>query len=114
MTDDNRGISQEQMDELLNDMPNLLHSYFQEHLTDEIKVAFVTKVLSRKEALRVDLHLAQCNQCAQDIEHLSDVSSAWQGEAGSERFRNLSQRILGNLDEIVVPSNETKLSTASH
>jgi hypothetical protein len=95
MTENNkRDVSQEQWQRLLNDLPNLSQQPIGEHLDDELMIGYVTETLTVAETERVDAHLSSCLECTTAIEHLFELSSAWQGDAGAWRLEDLSQRIL--------------------
>jgi hypothetical protein len=67
-----------------------------QHLPEEHMVAYSIDPaqLSPEERSRFEFHLASCDECGAAMEHLLDVSEAWQGAAGEARLARLSERIL--------------------
>lgn len=59
---------------------------FESHLTDDEFTGYARGALTAEETERVDRHLARCESCLADMEHLVDELAAWRA---AERRRRL-------------------------
>ena len=79
-------------DRLLADLRGLPAEPVGPHLEDEEFVEY-----SMPDAVaddRIEAHLRSCEPCAERMEHLLEVSEAWQGTEGERRLEDLSRRVV--------------------
>lgn len=105
MKNNKKYMSQEQLHKVLNDLPDLLQPPTGDHLDEELRIGYVMETLTRAETNLADNHLSRCEKCTIEIEHLLEVTTAWEGEMGEQKLEILRQQILQRVKQPAVNQN---------